>query len=231
MTSSVPETKRKSPQLTLGGVCLVLCVLILGVSLALPRIFHSDNFPVTVRGISIILFFINASALITASVALFTKNTGPLLAVPSFILAGTYLFSSADGVMNLIDQVQYLSQYGEQMPFLSVVFLLIGIVASLLVAAGFAVMGVLCLLHRNKNVKRFLYFVPFAVFGISLLVYSLLACGNTVNTVLAFTEEYLLAATLSILFSFCTTSACLAVFLLYTVAALLLGINFAKKQQ
>lgn len=231
MTSSVPETKRKSLLLPLCGVCLVLCVLILGVSLALPRIFHSDNFPVTVRGISVILFFINASALITASVALFTKNTGPLLAVPFFILAGTYLFSSTDGVINLIDQVQYFSRYGEQVPFSSVVFSLIGIVVSLLVAAGFVAVGILCLLSRNKNVNRFLCFVPSAVFGISLLFYSLLACVNTVNMVRAFTEEYPLAATLSILFSFCTTSACLAVFLLYTAAALLFGINFVKKQQ
>ncbi len=230
MTSSAVETKKKNSLLPFCGICYALCIILLGINLALPRVFQSFGFPNTVGAISIILFFINVPAVVTACTALFRKNTGALLAIPMFVLAGTYVFSSVYNVSGVLKQIEFLNQHGEQANTTFFSISLTGVMGTLLLAAGFAVTGILCLLHRNKPIKRFLYFIPSAVFVISLLINCLIVSVRIINTVLAFTDVYPHLATASTVYSLSVSSVSFAVSLLYTVAALLFGINFAKKQ-
>ena len=228
MTSSAIETKKKNMLLPLCGVCFGLCVVLYVINLVLPRIFQSFDFPATARAITIVLFFINVPAVITACVALFIKNTGELLAIPMFVLAGTYVFASVDTVANVLKQIEFINQHGEQVGPTYFSISLTGVMGTLLLAAGFAVIGILCLLHRNKPLKRFLYFIPSAAFVIALLIDSLMVLAQIINTVIAFTEGYPHFATVSTVYSLSGSSVNFAVSLLFTVAALLFGINFAK---
>lgn len=231
MTSSVPETKRKSLLLPLCGVCYGLCVILYVINLVLPRIFQSLGFPNTIQAISIILFFIDVSAVIMACVALFRKNTGIFLSIPMFVLACAYMFGAVRAVANVLKQIELINQHGEQVGPTYFSASLTGVMATVLIAAGFAVMGVLCLLHRNKPIKRFLYFLPSAAFVVSLLINCLLFLVHAINTVIAFTEGYHRLSVLSNVVSLCVVSMSFGTCLLFTAAALLFGINFVKKQQ
>lgn len=230
MTSSATETKKKSLLLPLCGVCYGLCVILYVINLVLPRIFQSLGFPTTVQAISIILFFIDVSAVITACVALFRKNTGILLSIPMLVLACAYMFGAVRTVVNVLKQIEFINQHGEQVGPTYFSVSLTGVIATVLIAAGFAMMCVLCLLHRNKPIKRFLYFLPSAAFVVSLLINCPLVLAQTINTVIAFTEGYHRLSVLSTVLSLCTVSVSFGMCLLFTVAALLFGINFVKKQ-
>ena len=231
MTSSVPETKRKSLLLPLCGVCYGLCVILYVINLVLPRIYQSLGYPATIQAISIILFFIDVSAVIMACVALFRKNTGILLSIPMFVLACAYMFGAVRAVANVLKQIEFIKQHGEQVGPTYFSVSLTSVIATVLIAAGFAVMGVLCLLHRYKPIKRFLYFLPSAAFVVSLLINCLLFLVQAINTVIAFTEGYHRLPVLSNVVSLCGVSMSFGTCLLFTAAALLFGINFVKKQQ
>ncbi len=231
MTSPVPETKNKNTLYLISAVCLAICIILLGVNLVSPLFLKTVGFSASVSAVGIVLFAAESASLAVVIVALLKNNTGLLLSVPMFVLAGAYICGAANSVVNIIKQVIAINEQVGGAPSTTYFSIsLTGVIAALLVAAGFALTGVMSMLkQKRQKVKGFLYFIPSALMLGGTLISTLLVFAQVINTVLAFTERYPRLAVISTVFSLVTVSISFAVYLLYTVATVLMGMKLAKK--
>lgn len=236
MTSPVPETKKNSKLLSLAAVCFAVCVILLGVNLVLPLVFRAMGLSLTVSVTGIILFAVESASLAVLVIALLKNNTGLLLSVPAFVLAGAYICGAADSVVTVIKQVIYINELTESgavfsdPPVMLLSITLTGAYAALLCAAAFVLLGGICMRkQKQNNLNAFVRFVPTIAMGVSVFINALLILAQVINTVIALTEGYPRLATISTLYSLSVKSIVFTVYLLYTVATVLIGIYFTKK--
>lgn len=231
MTAPLPEKKNKNILNIISAVCLAFCIILQGVNLFSPLFLKAFGFSASVRAASIILFAAEGASLAVAIVALLKNNKGLLFSVPTFVLAGAYLCGAVNSVVSVITQIIALHEQGVNTvapTYFSIS--LTAVIAALLIAAGFALLGVMCMLkQKQKNVKGFLYFAPSALMLGGTAINALLVLARVIHTVVAVTEGYPRLAIISTVFSMVTVSITFAVYLLYTAATVLMGMNLAKK--
>ena len=156
---------------------------------------------------------------------------GAKLYIPIFVLAAVYVGNTATPIYSTMIDLQSLADTGDELAtVLTAVTGCISVSHILLAAAGFGALGALLLFkNKGKDIKRVLWYFPAALLAVATLVSAVMTCLSVLTFITTIGSELpklVFFSNLMHVLSYCLE---FAVYLLYTVSALFIGMHFTKK--